>query len=166
MCESALTVSCCTICIVLRNDLLNLFEVEECEQSQKSLDVFVTGIHEVLVDRIRRIFLIAQPDCIAFRFAKLFAGRVENQWSGHPIDLITTLLAGEFYSSNDISPLVRTGDLEIHSLVGMQPIEVVPLEEHIAELGKRDRLVRIFNPFLYRLFIHHLVDGDELANFS
>ena len=46
----------------------------------------------------------------------------------------------------------------------VQAQEVVGLEEHVAELGVADALIRSFEAGLDRLLAHHLVDGEVLAD--
>ena len=46
----------------------------------------------------------------------------------------------------------------------MQAQEVVGLQEHVAELGVGDALVRPLEPALDRLLAHHLVHGEVLPH--
>ena len=49
-------------------------------------------------------------------------------------------------------------------MIDVQAQEVVGLQEHVAELGVADALVRSFEAGLDRFLAHHLVDREVLAN--
>ena len=63
----------------------------------------------------------------------------------------------------DVSPLVRSPDLHLTPVTNVQLVEVVGLEEHVAELGERDPLVAS-QAGADRLLAQHGPDGYVLAD--
>ena len=89
---------------------------------------------------------------------------LSDERSGEPVGLVATDLADELDPHGDVAPLVAATDLQFAAVVLVQAQEVVGLEEHVAELGVADALVRSLEARLDRLLAHHLVDREVLAH--
>ena len=74
------------------------------------------------------------------------------------------ILRIEIDAHRDVAPLVAAADLEVASVVDVEAQEVVGLQQHVAELGVRDPLVRPLEARLDRLLGDHLVDREVLAD--
>ena len=71
--------------------------------------------------------------------------------------------ADEVDARKDVAPLVGAADLQLATVVLVQPPVVVGLQQHVRELGVRDAVLAL-DPGADRLAGEHLVDGDVLAD--
>jgi len=104
-----------------------------------------TRVDSYLVKVKYRAHGFVQPDCVAGAFSKLFPTIVGHQRQRQTVRIVvvTGFASNEIRSCRDISPLVRSADLNtaVHGLVKME--KVVSLQELVRELGERKALVML-----------------------
>ena len=83
--------------------------------------------------------------------AVLGAVGLDDERRGEAPDLVAADLADELDAHGDVAPLVAAADLQVAAVVEVQAQEVVGLEQHVAELGVGDPLVRALEAGLDRL---------------
>ena len=89
---------------------------------------------------------------------------LHDERRGEAPHLVAADLADEVDAHGDVAPLVAAAELDVAAVVEMQAQEVVGLEQHVAELGVGDPLIRTLEAGLDGLLGHHLVDGEVLAD--
>ena len=105
-----------------------------------------------------------EPDRARLGLAVLGPVRLHDERRGEAPDLVAADPADVVDAHGDVAPLVAAAELHVAAVVEVQAEEVVGLQQHVAELGVGDPLVRALEAALDRLLGHHLVDREVLAH--
>ena len=139
------------------------------EPAQIRSDVPIIRVEPVLVEGVRRRALRVQPDRLAgLALAELRAGRREEQLVGEAvrrlgISVPTMGPTDEFQARRDVAPLVRPAHLHLHAHRPVEMLEVVCLQEHVAEFGERKAALK---PDLHGVLGEHVRHREVLAGIA
>ncbi|KUX79238.1 hypothetical protein AWF91_22830 [Escherichia coli] len=84
------------------------------EELQEAVNVGIRSVDPELVEFVRAGFLRIQPDCAAFSFTKFGAVCFGDQRNGQAKHLILMQTTGQVDTRSDVTPLVRTTNLQHH----------------------------------------------------
>lgn len=139
---------------------------EKRQHIQQFSDIVIRAIEEILVHVVGGIFFGIEPNGVSFGFSELFPVRIGNELVRQSVGGLSRLFPNQFHSRKDTVPLVGSSDLEPYAMIAVEPVKVIPHNEHVAEFGVRDRLVRVGNPLFDDILVHHPVHRHELADFA
>ncbi len=145
---------------------VDLFHAQEGEELQEAIDVSIRGVDPELIELVWAGFLRIQPDCAAFGFTEFGPVRFGDQRNGQAKDLILMQTTGQIDTGGDVAPLIRTTNLQRHTVQLVQAGEVITLQQIIGELGKGDALIVTVQTLLHRFFVDHLVNREVLADIT
>ena len=138
--------------------------LEEGKEPEQLTHLLVGRVEEELVHGEGAGPLGVQPDRARLGLAVLGPVRLHDQRRGEAPDLVAADPADVVDAHGDVAPLVAPAELDVAAVVEVEPEEVVGLEQHVAELGVGDALVRTLEAALDGLLGHHLVDREVLAH--
>ena len=148
----------------LRLQCGNLLERTHREHLEIADHVRVRRPQEVLVPVKNRRHLSVQEKRIAFRFAELLAGRVQEERKRQSVGGLAAHAVDEIGAGRDVAPLVSPADLHLATIVVIKVEKVVALQDLIGEFRKRESSFGGFQALLHRFLRQHLrhaeVDRD------
>lgn len=106
-----------------------------------------------------------QPDRAGFGLAELGAVGLGDQREGQAEAGHAELPADQVGAGGDVAPLVGAADLQLAALLAPQPVEVVGLQQHVAELGVRQPGFAL-EPRAHAVLRDHHVDREVLADLA
>ena len=145
---------------------VDLFNAHKCEELQEAVNVGIRSVNPELVEFVRAGFLRIQPDCAAFSFTKFGAVCFGDQRNGQAKHLILMQTTGQVDTRSDVTPLVRTTNLQHHTVLFVQTGEVITLQQVVGKLSERNPLIFTVETLLNRFFVDHLVNGEVFANIA
>ena len=138
--------------------------IEQREDLDVALGVLVAGVEPELVELVRRRITRVEPYVAALGLAELGAVGFGNQRAGEGESLAAGLAADQLRAGGDVAPLVGAAELQFTTYGFVQVQEVVGLHELVGEFGERHPFAFAVEAFLYRIFGHHVVHGNQLAD--
>ena len=127
-------------------ETFDLFAWEKREQAQEHAHVRVVGVHEELIEAVARCALRIEPHGALRGLAKLGAVGLREQWEHQAPNGCAELLSRELGAHRDVAPLIGGPDLELAVIGLAEVVEVVALQQHVAELGEADASLPGFHP--------------------
>ena len=138
--------------------------IEQREDFDVTLGVLVGGVEPELVELVGRCVARVEPYVAALGLAELGAVGFGNQRAGEGESLAAGLAADQLRAGGDVAPLVGAAELQFATYGFVQVQEVVGLHELVGEFGERHPFAFAVEAFLYRIFGHHVVHGNQLAD--
>ena len=142
-------------------------------QRSEDLDVLfcflVADVQPELIEAIGRRALRVEPYVALLGLSELLAIGLcdERAGQGEGFSVVAQRAADEFRASGHVAPLVVAAELELDALVLVEIEEVVALQKLVGKLGEGETVASsTVEALLYRLFCHHVVDGDVLTHFT
>ena len=140
--------------------------VQQREDADVTLGVLVADVEPELVELVGRGVARVEPYVAALGLAELRAVGLgdERAGDGERLGFAAQLAADQLRTGGDVAPLVGAAQLHlaVHRLVEVQEVEA--LYQLVGEFGERHAVALAAETLLDRVFSHHVVDGDALAD--
>ena len=120
---------CFTAVLVFFFQRIDFFDIHKGEEFQEAINIGIRRVDPELVEFVRAGFLRIKPYCAAFGFTKLGTVCFGDQRHGQTKHLILVKATGQIDTGGDVSPLIRTANLQRHAVQLVQAGEVIPLQQ-------------------------------------
>lgn len=137
---------------------------EEREEFEVADDVAVVGLDPELVELVDAGAARVEPDGAALGFSEFGAVGFGDERECQAPCAAVEFFANEVHACGDVAPLVAAADLEFAAVDAGEVVEVVGLEEHVAEFRVADANLAVFHACADGFFGDHLIDGEVLAD--
>ena len=143
---------------------IDLCNVHEGEELQEAVNIGIRGVDPELIEFVRAGFLRIEPYRAAFGFTEFSPVGFGDQRNGQTKHLVLMQATGQIDTGSNVTPLVRTANLQADAVQFVQTGEVVALQQVIREFSKGDTLIVTVQALFYRFFVNHLVNREVFAD--
>ncbi len=151
--------------LLLADQCLDLFAGEGGEDLDVLLRVGIAYVEPELVELVGRGVAPVEPYVAALGLAELAAIGLGDERTDQCEGFASLHATDELRAGGDVAPLVGAAHLQAHALLAVEVQEVIALQQLVGELGEGHPFTGLAaQSLLHRVFRHHVVDGEVLAD--
>ena len=152
-------------CAFQSTQTTNFIHRQECQQCQTFFNVLIANVSPVLVEFIRCCFFRIQPYSAGYCFTHFYTFRVCQQFECHAVSGFLGFTTDQFYTGDDVGPLVVAAHLQGAVVSLVQFVEVITLHDHVVEF-QEGQTSFFFHSCFEAVCSQHSVYGEVYADIT